>query len=89
MQVFRSEYPNPQFERFNWQNLNGEWDFGFKKAARGFKFSVDEKTAVDIYKSNSYTHKINVPFCIESKLSGIGYTDFVNMVWYRKKGCDS
>ena len=85
MQAFRSEYPNPQFERLNWQNLNGEWDFGFKKAARGFKFSVDEKTAVDIYKSNSYTHKINVPFCIESKLSGIGCTDFVNIVWYRKK----
>lgn len=85
MQVFRSEYPNPQFERSNWLNLNGEWDFGFKKAARGFKFSKDEKTAVELYKSNSYTHKINVPFCIESKLSGIGYTDFVNMVWYRKK----
>ena len=85
MQVFRSEYPNPQFERLNWLNLNGEWDFGFKKAARGFKFSEDEKTAVELYKSNSYTHKINVPFCIESKLSGIGCTDFVNMVWYRKK----
>lgn len=85
MQDFRSEYPNPQFERSNWLNLNGEWDFGFKKAARGFKFSEDEKTAVELYKSNSYTHKINVPFCIESKLSGIGCTDFVNMVWYRKK----
>lgn len=85
MQVFRSEYPNPQFERSSWLSLNGEWDFGFKKAVRGFKFSEDEKAAVELYKSNSYTHKINVPFCIESKLSGIGYTDFVNMVWYRKK----
>lgn len=85
MNIFRSEYPNPQFERANWQNLNGEWDFGFKRAVHGFRFSDDEKRAEDIYKKGSYTHKINVPFCIESKLSGIGYTDFVNLVWYRKK----
>lgn len=85
MNIFRSEYPNPQFERANWQNLNGEWDFGFKRAVRGFRFSDDEKRAINICDKNSYTHKINVPFCIESKLSGIGYTDFVNLVWYRKK----
>ena len=83
--TIRKEYPNPQFERKSWQNLNGEWDFGFKKAVYGFKFSEDEKRAEEIYKKNIYTHKINVPFCIESSLSGIGYTDFVNLVWYRKK----
>lgn len=81
----RQEYPNPQFERKSWQNLNGEWDCGFKKAVHGFKFSENEKKAEEIYRKNTYTHKINVPFCIESKISGIGYTNFVNMVWYRKK----
>lgn len=81
----RQEYPNPQFERKNWQNLNGEWDCGFKKAVHGFKFSETWKKAEKIYEKNTYTHKINVPFCIESRLSGIGYTDFVNLVWYRKK----
>lgn len=85
MKIYREEFPNPQFERTNWQNLNGMWDFGFKKAERGFKFSADEKIAVQLCNSDQYTHKINVPFCIESALSGIGYTDFVNMVWYRKK----
>ncbi|MCM1115020.1 MAG: beta-galactosidase [Clostridium sp.] len=85
MHIYRNEYPNPQFERPNWQTLNGEWDFGFQKAIRGYKFSADENTAIDIYNKNNYTHKINVPFCIESTLSGIGYTDFVNMVWYRKR----
>ena len=85
MNTPRKEYPNPQFERSNWQNLNGEWDFGFKKAKRGFKFSTDEKTAVEIYNTSDYPHKINVPFCLESELSGIGYTDFVNLAWYRKK----
>lgn len=85
MKVFRSEFPNPQFMRKHWQNLNGEWDFGYKKAERGFKFSEDDTLAKKLYKKGKYTDKINVPFCIESSLSGIGYTGFVNLVWYRKK----
>ncbi len=79
-----SFHPNPQFEREEWESLNGEWDFGFQKKAKDFKFSDDESTAVDLRNRGEYTHKINVPFCIESELSGIGYTGFVNMVWYRK-----
>ena len=85
MKVYRTEYPNPQFERKSWQSLNGEWDFGFKKAERGFRFSENEKRALSISEKGDYPHKINVPFCIESELSGIGYTDFVNLVWYRKR----
>ena len=30
------------------QCLNGQWDFGFQKAKVGFKFSTDEKKAVEI-----------------------------------------
>ncbi|MGI6768593.1 MAG: sugar-binding domain-containing protein [Bacilli bacterium] len=30
-------------------------------------------------------HKINVPFCPESKLSGIGYTDFIPQCFYKKQ----
>ena len=84
MESLRQEFPNPQFQRNDWQNLNGEWDFGFEKAKRCFKFSKDESTAKRIRSQKNYTHKINVPFCIESRLSGIGYTGFVNLVWYRK-----
>lgn len=84
MCVLKAEHPNPQFARENWVNLNGEWDFGFEKAKKCFRFSTDESRAMEIYAKNSYTHKIYVPFCIESALSGIGYTDFVNLVWYRK-----
>ena len=29
--------------------------------------------------------KITVPFCPESSLSGIGYTDFMDCVWYKRK----
>ena len=79
-----SKHPNPQFERKDIQILNGEWDFGFKKAKRGFKFSKDEKKVIEIKDELQYTHKINVPFCIESELSGIQYKDFINMVWYKK-----
>ncbi len=79
-----SKHPNPQFERKDIEILNGEWDFGFQKAKVGFKFSADEKKALETRDKNEYTHKINVPFCIESELSGIGYKDFINMVWYKK-----
>ena len=79
-----SKHPNPQFERKSIEILNGEWDFGFQKAKVGFKFSTDEKRAVEMRDKRQYTHKINVPFCVESELSGIGYKDFINMVWYKK-----
>ena len=66
--VPRAEYPRPQFERASWVNLNGEWtcsfDFGGSGMERGF------------YKSKGFEKKITVPFCPESKLSGLGYTDF-------------
>ncbi len=77
-------YPNPQFARENITVLNGYWDFGFQKAKSGFKFSKDDSKAQEIRSKEQYTHKINVPFCIESELSGIGYTGFVNLVWYKK-----
>lgn len=84
MNTLRAKHPNPQFARENWMDLNGEWDFGFEKTAGGFRFSTNESRAMQIYAKNSYTHKIQVPFCIESARSGIGYTDFVNLVWYRR-----
>lgn len=85
MSIYRIEHPNPQFERVNWLNLNGEWDFGYKKVSNSFKFSNDASTAIRYYNKNEYSCKINVPFCIESELSGIKNTDFTNLVWYRKK----
>ena len=84
MNVFKTDHPNPQLVRKNWVSLNGEWDFGFEKAKSRFTFSDNESRVVDIYNKDCYGLKINVPFCIESVLSGIGYTDFVNLVWYRK-----
>ncbi len=75
----RPEHPNPQFYRESWQNLNGEWLFAFDHG--------DSGEARGLYKpeqSAAFTEKITVPFCPESKLSGIGYTDFMESVWYKR-----
>ncbi len=75
-QTPRPEYPRPQFERTTWQNLNGTWtytfDFGLSGADRGYQ------------NSKGFDGKITVPFCPESKLSGVAYTDFINGIWYQR-----
>lgn len=72
----RSEYPRPQFVRKDWLCLNGIWDFtidnGLSGEARGFA------------NANGFDNKITVPFCPESKLSGIQNVDFMNGVWYTR-----
>lgn len=72
----RPEYPRPQFERTDWVNLNGQWtfemDFGASGEQRGWT------------NSKGLSKKITVPFCPESELSGIGYTDFIPCVWYQR-----
>ena len=33
----RAEYPRPQFERADWLNLNGEWEFEWDDADAGLR----------------------------------------------------
>ena len=73
----RPEYPRPQFARENWQNLNGFWEFEQDPGASG-----RERGMVD--RKEPYSSRILVPFCPESVLSGIGCTDFMPAVWYRR-----
>ena len=72
----RPEHPRPDFQRRNWLNLNGEWQFEIDAAGDG------EQRGLPSGKDLSGT--IRVPFCPESKLSGIGHTDFMTHVWYRR-----
>ena len=72
----RAEYPRPQFEREAWVNLNGEWSFTLDLSKSGQNR--------DFYNSKGFDSKIIVPFAPESKLSGIGHTDFINSVWYQR-----
>ena len=76
MSIPRPEHPNPQFERDSWENLNGIWEFEIDKSASG----ADR----EFYKREKLNDEILVPFCPESKLSGIGNTDFLNSVWYKR-----
>ncbi|MCL2035717.1 MAG: glycoside hydrolase family 2 [Oscillospiraceae bacterium] len=60
----RPEYPRPDFERKDWFNLNGNWEFSFDKP--------------------TYDRTITVPFCYQSKASGIGDTTDHDVVWYKR-----
>ncbi len=75
--MFRPEFPNPQFRRDNWVNLNGTWSFRMDKEDNGADKKFFEKT--------SFEGKIEVPFCPESELSGVGHTDFINACWYARE----
>ncbi|HEY9173025.1 MAG TPA: sugar-binding domain-containing protein [Verrucomicrobiae bacterium] len=74
--VPRPEHPRPDAFRENWVTLNGEWQFEIDQRgdgeARGLKSGKD------------LSSKITVPFCPESKLSGIGHYDLMKNVWYRR-----
>lgn len=74
----RAEYPQPDLLRENWLKLNGEWQFGIEKDAdgdaRGLTYGTDLNS------------KITVPFCPESKLSGLAIPtiEHIKSVWYRR-----
>ena len=78
--MMRTEHPRPDFARKNWTNLNGEWEFAEDYSKSGKERGLWEKNAPD----GAFPLKINVPFCRESRLSGIGHVDFCDAVWYRK-----
>jgi beta-galactosidase/beta-glucuronidase len=72
----RPEYPRPQMVREDWINLNGSWefemDFGKSGKERG------------LFAEDKLHNTILVPFCPESKLSGVEYIDFIPAVWYKR-----
>ncbi len=76
--IYRTEHPKPQFMRNNWLNLNGEWDFEIDNGNSGVDRELFKKDA-------EYSKVINVPFCPESKLSGIENVDFMSSVWYKRE----
>lgn len=77
MENVRPEHPKPQFMRESWMNLNGWWQFAEDPGNSGeerrwFRDSVQ------------FDRRINVPFCPESRLSGIENKDFSASVWYKR-----
>jgi len=70
----RPEHPFPQMVRAEWVSLNGTWEFA----------ETDDSSDESFLAAAAYPDKIVVPFCRESKLSGLGRTGFVKNVWYRR-----
>ena len=56
-------------------NLNGEWQFELDPGDSGIERRVHER---------ALSARILVPFAPESTASGIGETDFLHAVWYRR-----
>ncbi len=75
--VPRPEYPQPQFQREEWVNLNGTWEFEFDDENVG----LDEHWA---FGAKDFSKSILVPFCFESPKSGIGDRASHAYVWYRR-----
>ncbi|WP_176012724.1 glycoside hydrolase family 2 protein [Victivallis sp. Marseille-Q1083] len=73
----RSEYPRPQLVRQDWLNLNGTWSYEFDPGKSG--------VARGLAASKGFAGKITVPFCPESKLSGVGHTDFIEAMFYHRQ----
>lgn len=66
------EYPRPQLERKDWQNLNGRFEYAITDLNENFP--------------ETYDGEIIVPFAPECYLSGVGKTiEPDNYLWYRKK----
>ena len=67
-----TEYPRPQLKRENWTNLNGNWEY-----------EITPVNAKEIPLTSS--GKILVPYCLESKLSGIQrLLHETEALWYRR-----
>ena len=75
-EVPRPEHPRPDALRQNWASLNGQWQFEIDDNADG--------EARGLNSGKDLAAKITVPFCPESKLSGIGHYGIMKNVWYRR-----
>ncbi len=73
------EHPRPDFQRTPWVNLNGEWRFAFDPQDVGSK--------EEWFKPGKHTldRTIVVPFPWESRLSGIGDTQYKGAAWYARE----
>jgi beta-galactosidase/beta-glucuronidase len=81
----RPEYPRPQFRREGWTNLNGEWAFAFDDSDAGLADGWQSITPEELRTDGSpFDRQIVVPFCYQSKHSGIGETAFHDVVWYAR-----
>jgi len=70
------EHPRPDFERADWQNLNGSWQFEFDAEDEGLE--NDWHTG-----KQAFSNTIQVPFPWGSELSGV--EDEADIGWYQRE----
>jgi hypothetical protein len=77
-EVPRPEHPRPDAFRANWLSLNGEWQFEIDRECDG--------ETRGLISGKDLAAKIIVPFCPESKRSGVGLgnAQYFKQVWYRR-----
>ncbi len=75
-EIPRPEHPRPDAFRANWISLNGEWQFEIDDSDNG--------NSRGLYSGHDLDSKIVVPFCPESKLSGLGHYGIMKHTWYRR-----
>lgn len=67
-----TEYPRPQLERAQWQNLNGNWDYAITDR--------DQQQTPE-----EWSGEILVPFALESRLSGVQrILEDYETLWYSR-----
>ncbi|MDR1600347.1 MAG: glycoside hydrolase family 2 [Oscillospiraceae bacterium] len=70
-------HPRPDFRRDTFASLDGTWSFAFDDADRGLSERwFDPGHALPL--------EINVPFCYQSELSGLGGDEIHPVLWYRR-----
>lgn len=64
-------YPRPQLRRDEWQSLNGPWRYAIRSATASHP--------------GDWQGEIQVPFCVESELSGVGESVLPDQrLWYER-----
>ena len=77
MMNIKAEHPRPDFKREQCQCLNGPWTFTFDDEERGL--------AERWYQTGFAGREIVVPFCYQSRLSGIEDKAYHPVMWYTRQ----
>lgn len=72
----KAAFPRPDLCREQWMSLNGSWSFAFDDNKQG----IAEKW----YEEHAYDMSIQVPFCYQSRMSGIHDKGKHFHLWYER-----
>ncbi|MGI6234196.1 MAG: glycoside hydrolase family 2 protein [Christensenellales bacterium] len=75
--VSHTAHPRPDFARADFQLLNGSWQFAFDDEDQGVKDRWEQP-------GHTLPMTIEVPFCYQSKQSGIHTDEIHPIIWYRR-----